>query len=235
MSSADRPGKASRGVRKAEQPAPDADERERITKAVTRMGSREPPPRVSVKRPQQGGPVSLAATHSDQVGHLAHLVDTFGTRSIDTTDMLLSQLASAVAVKGETSEAQLNGALAAVHGIAPQDEAEAMLAVQMGATHTAALNALRRAQMADNLNQLDSWSTFATKLLRTYSVQLETLAKYRRRGAQTVRVEHVHVAPGAQAIVGPVTHVAGGGGQEGKGDQPPGPGTEQRNSDDGQL
>ena len=33
----------------------------------------------------------------------------------------------------------------------------------------------------------------AIKLLRTYTAQLEALAKLRRGGEQTVRVEHVHV------------------------------------------
>ena len=43
------------------------------------------------------------------------------------------------------------------------------------------------------------------KLLRTYTAQVEALAKLRRGGEQTVRVEHVHVYPGGQAIVGSVT------------------------------
>jgi len=45
--------------------------------------------------------------------------------------------------------------------------------------------------------------------LRTFTMQAETLAKLRRGGGQTVRVEHVHVHPGGQAIVGAVT--TGGG------------------------
>ena len=89
----------------------------------------------------------------------------------------------------------------------------------MVATHTAALAALKAARTAEHRPSLDAWGNLATKLLRTYTAQLETLAKYRRRGSQTVRVEHVNVAPGAQAIVGPVTHVAGGGGEGRSGDQ----------------
>ena len=37
-------------------------------------------------------------------------------------------------------------------------------------------------------------------------MQVEALAKLRRGGEQTVRVEHVHVYPGGQAVVGNVTH-----------------------------
>ena len=161
----------------------------------------------------------LEAAHSDPMGSWAHLVDTFGTCSTEAADTFVSQLAKAVTSEGEVSEAQLNGALATVHGIAPQDEAEAMLAVQMVATHTAALAALHKARTAEYRESLDRWGNLATKLLRTYTAQLETLAKYRRRGSQTVRVEHVNVAPGGQAIVGPVTHMAGGGGRDRSGDQ----------------
>ena len=46
----------------------------------------------------------------------------------------------------------------------------------------------------------------AVKLLRTYTAQIEALAKLRRGGEQTVRVELVHVHSGGQAIVGAVTH-----------------------------
>ena len=52
----------------------------------------------------------------------------------------------------------------------------------------------------------------AIKLSRTFTMQIEALAKLRRGGEQTVRVEHVHVHNGGQAIVGNVTGAAGGGG-----------------------
>src|SRR5919202_2214202 len=206
---------------KATRPAPSADEQARITRAAQRIGAREPPPRITSKSERQGNTVTMQVepAHSDQAGASAHLMDTFGTRSTEAVDTLISQLANAVAPNSEISEAQLNGALAAVHGIAPQDEAEAMLAVQMVATHTAALAALQKARTAEYRPGLNSWGNLATKLLRTYTAQLETLAKYRRRGSQTVRVEHVNVAPGGQAIVGPVTHMAGGGDRDRSGDQ----------------
>ena len=44
------------------------------------------------------------------------------------------------------------------------------------------------------------------KLLRTFTVQIEALAKLKRGGEQTVRVEHVHVYPGGQAIVGAISN-----------------------------
>jgi hypothetical protein len=51
------------------------------------------------------------------------------------------------------------------------------------------------------------------KLARTFAVQVETLKRYRSGGEQTVRVEHVNVNAGGQAIVGNVSS-SGVGGKE---------------------
>jgi hypothetical protein len=55
------------------------------------------------------------------------------------------------------------------------------------------------------------------KLLRTYTMQVEALQRYRGKGQQKVTVEHVHVHSGGQAIVGAVK---GGGVQSKSEDQP---------------
>ena len=48
------------------------------------------------------------------------------------------------------------------------------------------------------------------KLARTFTRQVEALKKYRSTGEQTIRVQHVNVSDGGQAIVGNVQ--TGGGG-----------------------
>ena len=85
-----------------------------------------------------------------------------------------------------------------------------MLAVQMAATHDAALDMLATAKNARTIPTMETCGTLATKLLRTYALQVEALAKLRRGGEQKVTVEHVHVYPGGQAIVGNVQHPGGG-------------------------
>ena len=50
------------------------------------------------------------------------------------------------------------------------------------------------------------------KLLRTFAAQVEVLQRHRGKGQQHIRVEHVDVHAGGQAIVGAVT--AGEGGKE---------------------
>jgi hypothetical protein len=85
-----------------------------------------------------------------------------------------------------------------------------MLASQMAATHSLAMEMIGRARRADLLAQFDSFGSMAVKLLRTFTAQAEALAKLKRGGEQTVGVEHVHVHSGGQAIVGAVTPQGGG-------------------------
>jgi hypothetical protein len=42
----------------------------------------------------------------------------------------------------------------------------------------------------------------AARLLRAYATQVETLRRLRNGGSQFVRVEHVHVNQGGQAMIG---------------------------------
>jgi hypothetical protein len=45
----------------------------------------------------------------------------------------------------------------------------------------------------------------AARLLRAYATQVETLRRLRNGGSQFVRVEHVHVNEGGQAVIGNVS------------------------------
>jgi hypothetical protein len=103
-------------------------------------------------------------------------------------------------------------------GIAPRNETEAMLAAQMVAVPAAAIAALRRLKGAEMIPQLDANGNLANKLLRTFTTQVETLQRLRGKGQQTVRVEHVTVNAGGQAIVGNVT---GGGGTKANSEEQP--------------
>jgi hypothetical protein len=44
----------------------------------------------------------------------------------------------------------------------------------------------------------------AARLLRAYATQVEALRRLRHGGSQTLRVEHVHVNEGGQALIGNV-------------------------------
>ncbi len=94
-----------------------------------------------------------------------------------------------------------------------------MLAVQMATTHELAMQVLRRAARVDQFSQFDSAANMAVKLMRTYTMQVEALAKLQRGGEQVVKVVHVH--SGAQAVVGNVVTAASGasGGRGGGADE----------------
>ena len=70
----------------------------------------------------------------------------------------------------------------------------------MAMTHAAAQTVRQRALRVDQIPQFESASNAAIKLLRTFAMQAETLAKLQRGGEQVVKVVHVH--PGVQAIFG---------------------------------
>ncbi len=55
----------------------------------------------------------------------------------------------------------------------------------------------------------------ANKLSRTFATLTEALNRHRGKGQQKVTVEHVHVHPGGQAVVGMVTSAKPPGGGDG--------------------
>jgi hypothetical protein len=98
-----------------------------------------------------------------------------------------------------------------MHSINPNDEIEAMLASQMVATHFASMRAMRNLKNSDTVAAQDSNGNIAIKLMRTYTMQIEALNRYRGKGQQKMTVEHIHVHAGGQAIVGQVSNNKGGG------------------------
>jgi hypothetical protein len=103
------------------------------------------------------------------------------------------------------SELAVNSALALIEATEPKNEIEAALAVQMVCTHTAAMAILTSLQHGyPSERRTPLLSTAASRLLRAYATQVETLRRLKHGGSQFVRVEHVHVNKGGQAVIGNV-------------------------------
>jgi hypothetical protein len=100
---------------------------------------------------------------------------------------------------GEDRTFVMNASLAMLSGIGPQNEMEAMLAAQMVATHHLAMRQLNKHAYADSLHLHEAHGNMAAKLLRTFTMQMEALARLRRGGKQIV--EHVHIGAGGQAVI----------------------------------
>ena len=127
---------------------------------------------------------------------------------------------SATVASGEMRMIRLNGLIAFVDGLKPRSELEAMIACQLALTHGLSMELLQRTKDAKQVPQFEAAGNMAAKMMRAFAMQVDALTKLRRGGEQTVRVEHVHVYPGGQAIVGTVT---GGRGTEKSEHQPNAP------------
>ncbi len=117
---------------------------------------------------------------------------------------VMDQVATLGQQDSPVSETASNFVMSVVAGVKPQDEIEAMLAIQMGAIHQATMMMARRLNHVKTLPQQDSAERALNKLARTSTSQVETLKRYRSKADQTVRVERVEVKEGGQAIVGNV-------------------------------
>jgi hypothetical protein len=134
------------------------------------------------------------------------LKNALGTSSNYFVDASLQQLIAAARLTfSGISERAVNASLAFIEGAKPRDEIESALVIQMACTHSAAmavLGALGGGHGPDR--NIAIKASAASRLLRAYTGQVEALRRLRNGGSQFVRVEHVHVNEGAQAVIGNV-------------------------------
>jgi hypothetical protein len=166
---------------------------------------------MSAKKPTAANKNTTAVANDpkDWTGKLKHIG---GSRSDHWNNRIANDTWQALWLKHsdeQTRDQQFHAVMAGLIGIAPKDELEGMMAAQLIAAHSAAMECYRRAMHGEqtlegrreNLSQ-------ANKLSRTYATLLEALNRHRGKGQQKVTVEHVHVHSGGQAIVGTVERPA---------------------------
>ena len=169
------------------------------------------PPFLRLKVKNRGGEIDIKVDYPDQAAGQVHLMAAIGVIDNALYGSLVGNLANlAVVGEGDVSELELNELWATVREIHPRDTTEALLAVQMAAIHRATITAARRLKRVDTIPQQDSASNMLNKLARTFAAQVETLKKYRATGEQNIRVQHVTVNDGGQAIVGDMPTRGGG-------------------------
>lgn len=143
------------------------------------------------------------------------VMESFGTDSREFQTYCLAQLMTIlpeIGQEGGDYTLPINAAVEMLGAIQPRDAMEAMLAVQMVASHHLAMLSTRRTVHAQTLEGRQAQGNLATKFSRTFTAQMEALNRHRRGGKQIV--EHVHVNAGGQAVIaGSVT--TGGGGANG--------------------
>lgn len=171
--------------------------------ALTEAYRAKPKPlEVSLSRNEAGRYSTAVADGDSPTYHVLKLAETFGSASLPFSSDRLGDLINhfhANANRG-ASQSDINAALAFINGAKPQNEVEATLAVQMVATHDAAMRALAMIGKSEWVPQTQLFGNLAIKLLRTFTMQAEALAKLQRGGEQVVR--HVHVDNrGGQAVI----------------------------------
>ena len=134
------------------------------------------------------------------------LQELFGPLSPEFVETSMRQLLRVAVLPNETeaSSVSLSAALALVSSLAPEDEAQAALAVHIACLHMASIRMLGRSHHCSERHVV-AMGAVAAKLERAFQSALETYYRLRRGGTQIVRVERVEVQAGAQAIVGVVT------------------------------
>ena len=139
----------------------------------------------------------------------ARLKKALGTASSDFVNASLFQLQAAAQLPcSGISELGMNASLAMIEAAAPQNEIEGALAVQMACAHTAAISVLARfGGGGGGEARVVALASAAARLMRAYSAQVETLRRLRHGGDQYVRVEHVHINEGGQAVIGNVQYI----------------------------
>jgi hypothetical protein len=106
---------------------------------------------------------------------------------------------------GTVSETAINAALAMIEAAAPRDEIEGAVAVQMACTHAAAMAVLAKLDSGFGTERrIAALGSTAARLMKVFTLQVDLLRRLRHGGQQFVRVEHVHVNDGGQALIGNV-------------------------------
>lgn len=129
-----------------------------------------------------------------------------GTQSSDFVNASLGQLTAAARLPGSgISATAMNAALAFVEGCKPRNEMEAALALQMACTHCASMMILSRFEGGGGGDRrVFALANASARLLNAFANQTEAFRRLRNGGSQFMRIEHVHVSEGGQAVIGNV-------------------------------
>ena len=112
----------------------------------------------------------------------------------------------------ERSTLRINATFAAILETDPQDPTELMLATQMATIHNTVMRYSALAMKDEQTIELASFYVNSiTKMMRTYTTQVEALSKYRTKGQQKITVQHVNVNDGGQAVIGDINQGGGNG------------------------
>ena len=135
----------------------------------------------------------------------------------DHGELLRSTVATAIsgnlAVHGDDADVAMNAALQLLVELRPQNSLERLLLAQLISCDKAASQCLSIGfNETNNPEAKRKYLGLGVQFQNVLIRQVEAISKLRSGGNQVVRVEHVHVEAGAQALIGNLTR--GGGGRQ---------------------
>jgi hypothetical protein len=147
----------------------------------------------------------ISPQKEDCESQLQQFIGLVGTQDSDAFQYLIGQLLPVVDRNvADKQYERMNQVMPLLRAIAPKDELEGMLAVQIIGIHAMAMEMMTRGMVSEMADGVNNNVNRVTKLTRTFITQLEALDKHRGKGQQKITVEHVTVNDGGQAIVGNV-------------------------------
>lgn len=176
-----------------------------------------------IKKPKTKAPAKIKAKGivenvSAILGTSEHeLVRSTGFKGNDSEVMLYSVLKMLLSDEGDPAQTKrkVSRFFSAMAGLKPQDPFEGLLISQMVTTYEASMDCFRMAVSNKKFPEVFfKLQNQGVKLMRLYCQQLESLDKHRRKGKQSMTIEHVHVQSGGQAVIGNVSQGDKGGNHE---------------------
>lgn len=181
---------------------PTSAEARAIVAATTSLAER--PGRASVNISVKDGTRELSNPHSDGDGWATALQDAFASSSLHFTNDSILKLHRILDQCGGSGSEPINAALALIGGIAPQDELQTAIAIQIVVNHAASIQmmdiAIRNAN-AGHFEAAAAYTGMGTKIGRTMMANAETLAKLRGGGRQVIEHRYINVNA-ANAVLG---------------------------------
>jgi hypothetical protein len=166
---------------------------------------REKPVRLKLKRIHAGQAKAYPPDGNSKLWW-SRLQVALGTTSSDFVNAALAQLMAAARLPGGAiCSVAMNAALAMIEGQRPNDEVEAAIVMQMACAHGAAMMLLARFGGGGGGDRRVQALAHATaRIISAFNQSAETLRRRKQGGSQYMRIDHVHVTEGGQAVIGNV-------------------------------
>jgi len=144
-------------------------------------------------------------------GRIAQSKTDIGIIDRQLASIELSGVVNSVLSSSNRNPEQIQALVSLYREIGVENPVESMLLSQMVSVHKHAMKLMAQANEISSATTSEAIMNMVNKLMRTFTSQVEAFEKLKRGGRQVIKVDHVHVHEGGQAIVGNIKHPSMGG------------------------